>query len=265
MIGFQKHPTSNIQRPTSRQRLGSQWMWDVVLLLLLVFLANLAAGQTNLFQQGAKAYDDGDYPAAAKTYDELSRQQPAAGTLLNLGIAEWRRGRTGFAVLAWERALWVDPFNRAARENLRYARKNAQLESPELAWYEAASTWLPVNAWAALAGISLWFAIGVILLPRILHWRRASWQQALAAAGFAVFLLCVPSLVGVQTRTALGFVLEGDTPLRLTPTQDAQTVTLLGPGQPARVERVRGHYVLIRTTYGTGWIGREQFGRVCPE
>jgi tetratricopeptide (TPR) repeat protein len=221
--------------------------------------------QTNMFQQAAAAYRAGNYTDAAKRFGETAQHDPASGTLQNLGLSEWHRGRTGLAIRAWEQALWVDPFNKAARENLRFARKAAQLEAPELAWHEAASMWLPVNAWAVLAGVSLWLAVGMVLLPRILRWRRAGWHQALAAAGFAVFLLCLPSLVGVHTRMCIGFVLEKETPLRLTPTREAQTVTMLAAGQPARCERTRGNYLLVRTSYGQGWIERGQFGWVCPK
>ena len=230
-----------------------------------VFLAVAAAAQPDGFQQAATACAAGDYSAAADGFAELAQLKPASGTLQNLGLAEWRRGRSGHAILAWERALWVDPFNDAARENLRFVRKAAHLEEPELAWFEAASTWLPANVWAVLAGISLWFAVGMITLPRVFRWQRANWTQGLAAAGIAIFLLCLPSLAGVETRSHIGFALEKETPLRLTPTRDAQTISLLAEGQPARWERARGDYLLIRTPYGKGWIERGQFGRICPQ
>lgn len=198
-------------------------------------------------------------------FEDLAAQQPAAGTFQNLGLAEWQRGRKGHAVLAWERALWVDPRNEASRENLRFARKVAQLEAPQLAWYEVASTWLPTNAWAWLAGASLWLAVTMIMLPGILRWPRRGWHQAVAALGLAVFLVCIPAMFGVSTRARIGFVLEKNTQLRLTPTRDAQTVTMLGAGEPARIERQRGSYLLIRTTFGRGWIEGQQFGRICPE
>lgn len=214
---------------------------------------------------GASAYQSGDYAGAANILAESARTQPATGTLLNLGLAEWQRGRRGPALLAWEQSLWVDPFNAAAGENLRFARKTAQLEAPEYAWYEAASMWLPVNAWALVAGGSLWFAVALAMLPRVLRWRRANWHQALAASGCALFLLCLPSLHGIHTRSKIGIVLEKDTPLRLTPTRNAQTVMLMPEGQPARWDRARGDFLFIRTSYGNGWIERSKLGRVCPE
>jgi hypothetical protein len=188
---------------------------------------------------------------------------PAAGILQNLGNAEWQRGQTGEAILAWEQARWLDPFNESVRGNLRFARKTAQLESPELTWFEVVSTWLPVNWWAWTAAASLWLAIGMGTLPGIFRWRKLAWHQAVAAVGLAVFLLSVPAQFGLNTRCHLGFILQKDVPLRLTPTRDAQYITRIAAGEPARLERSHGNYYLLRTNHSTGWVQRDQFSLIC--
>ena len=224
-----------------------------------------AATQDTLFQSGVSAYRAADYTRAAEAFRQSVTLQPASGVLQDLGNAEWQCRRTGEAILAWEQALWLDPFNEAARQNLRFARKTAQIEAPELAWYEVISTWLPVTWWAWIAGGSLWLAVGMGALPGILRRRKATWHQAIAALALMVFLLGIPALFGVQTRARIGFVLEQDTPLRLTPTLEAQAVTRLAPGEPARWVRARGRYVLIRISRTLGWIEQDQFGLICPK
>jgi hypothetical protein len=224
----------------------------------------LASSPTELFQQGTNAYASCDFTLAANAFGQAVSLQPASGTLQNLGNAEWQRGRVGAALLAWERALWVDSFNQPARNNLRFARKTAQLETPELAWYEVVSTWLPVTWWAWIAGLSLWLAVGLVLLPGIFRLRKAVWHQAVATLALAVFLLSVPAHAGISTRARLGFVLQKDTLLRLTPTAEAQVLTRLAAGEPARLQRVRGGYYLIRTSRASGWVEREEFGLICP-
>jgi hypothetical protein len=58
-------------------------------------------------------------------------------------------------------------------------------------------------------------------------------------------------------------VLQKETPLRLTATYEAQTITRLAAGEPGRWERSRGPFVLIRTAEGhRGWIEREQLGLI---
>jgi tetratricopeptide (TPR) repeat protein len=226
--------------------------------------ASAGAEPASVFQAGTNAYAAGAYSAAARAFEQAATQLPSSGALQNLGNAEWLRGRSGFAVLAWERAMWLDPFNQAARSNLRYARKLAQLEGPELSWYEVVSTWLPVNWWAALAGLSFWGAVAMVMVPGIMRWRKSAWHQALAALALALFLLSLPAHFGVATRSRIGFVLQRGTPLRLTPTEEAQPITWLAAGEPARVQRVRGQYCLVATSRTTGWLHRDEFALICP-
>ena len=223
---------------------------------------SLAVSPDMLFREGVATYRLGDYTSAVQAFRQSARQQPASGTLQNLGNAEWKLGRTGPAVLAWEQALWLDPFSEPVRMDLRFARKAAQLETPELAWYEVISTWLPGNWWAWIAGGSLWLAVGMVMLPGILRWPKATWHQAVAAFCLMVFLLSVPAYIGLHTRSRLGFVLEPDTVLRLTPTAEAQAVTRLPAGEPARVLRTRSKYLLVRTSHTLGWVERGQLGLV---
>lgn len=229
----------------------------------LTTMASPATSSDALFHLGSGSYHAGDYVRAAQAFEQAASLEPASGTLRNLGNAEWKCGKPGLAVLSWERALWLDPFDHAAQTNLQFARKTAQLESPELTWYEVVSTWLPVNWWAWIASISFWLAVALVLLPGILRLRKVTWHQAGAALGFAVFLLSAPAHWGVDTRSHLGFVLEKDTPLRLTPTTDAQVITRLPSGEPARIEKARGPYVLVRTSRTSGWLLRDQVGLIA--
>lgn len=230
--------------------------------LLFAFPTHAAPTADLLFRAGAEAYHNGDYPAAAAAFRQSAGLRPACGTLQNLGNAEWETGQIGPAILAWEQALWLNPLAEASRNNLRFARKTAQLESPDLTWYEAVSAWLPLNGWGWLCALSLWLVVGMGLLPGIFRVRKAAWHQAVAAFGLALFLLSIPAQIGIQTRSRLGFVIQKDTPLRLTPTAQAQYLTRLAAGEPARVERVHGHYLLLRTNRALGWVEKSQFGLV---
>ena len=213
-------------------------------------------------EQGSREYAEGHFEQAAASFGQAAAISPSPGTLQNLGTAEWQRGDAGAAILAWERSQWLDPLNASTRGNLRFARRARFIDAPELAWYEICSTWLPVNAWPWIASLSFWLAAAMVLLPSIFRWRRASWHQALAASGFAIFLLTLPAMAGVQTRAKMGVVLLRDTPLRLTPTSDAENVARLAAGDVARQERERGNYIFVRTSTEAGWIERSQLGLI---
>ena len=236
------------------------------LLGVFFFLAIRAEAETGdeLFKSGLDAARAGQFPQAAKAFNDSLARQPAAGTLLNLGIVDWRCGRVGEAIVSWERAAWLNPFDADARNNLAFARQAAQLDPPELAWPEWLSTWLPARVWGWLACGSLWLALALVILPGVLRARKAGWQQTLAALACGVFILSLPPNLGVITRTNLGIVLEKDTVLRLTPTQEGEVVATLSAGEAARKLRERGGFFLIRTARGSGWVERRQFELLSP-
>lgn len=231
---------------------------------LLGFARDGFASAGQFFRDGTAAYQSGQYDEAARLFKKSVEEEPAAGALLNLGLSEWRLGRNGLAVWSWQQAEWLDPFSKAAKDNLNYARESAQINVPELAWYEKASTWLPANWWAWLGGGSLFFTVAMLTLPGVLRLRRAGWHQACAAMGCAVFLLSVPPSIGSVTRANVGVVLEKNSPLLLTPTKEGEVILSLPEGEMVRELRSRGKYVFVRTQSAAGWVEGDQIGLVCP-
>ena len=236
-------------------------------LLGLILACSICVGAPagDSFSAGREAYGAGDFAAAARHFRDAVQSRTASGALLNLGNAEWQLEKKGEAILAWERALWANPFDRNARNNLRFARETLQLEAPELSWYEVGSTWLPADWWAWMATVSLWLVVAMTTLPGIFRWRKSAWHQALAALGLGVLLLALPANYGALTRSRVGFVREKDTPLRLTPTAEGEPVTRLAEGDPGRWVRARGKFVYIRTSRAAGWIERDRFDLVCAK
>jgi len=233
------------------------------MVLLGMIPSTNAATPDSLFQEGIDLYHAGNYPSAVETFEKATRVETASGTLQNLGLAEWQRGRVGESVLAWEQTLWFDPFNKAAQGNLQYVRRLAQVETPDLTWYEAVSSALPMNWWTWVAALSFWIAIGAVVLPGIFRRPRTATSQAITAVCLMIFLLTIIAQVGVQTRSRIGFVLAKDALLRLTPTGEAQPIARLQPGEPVRMKKTRGEYVLIRTNRALGWVMRREIGSLC--
>ena len=235
-----------------------------ILIALCSGITACRAATNDSFAQGTAAYRAGQFVEATDAFENAAAQHPGSGTLVNLGLAEWRRGHAGPAILSWERARWVAPFDARAAENLRFARQAVQVDAPQLKWFEAVSTWLPANAWLWLASGGLWLAVGMLLLPGVFNWRKRGWHQALAAGGLCLFLLSLTANVGVINRTNIGFVVEKNAHLLLTPTRTSEVTSTLTAGEAARRLRTQRNYYLIRTEYGTGWIERDQFELVVP-
>lgn len=232
----------------------------IIITVLACSFAGARAATNECFAAGITAYRAGQFTLAARAFEADAAVRPAAGTFVNLGLAEWQRGHAGPAILAWEQALWIDPFNKGAVEDLRFARQVTQLDAPQLKWFETLSSWLPSAAWLWLAGTSAWLATGMLLLPAVFRRQKAAWHQALAACGLCIFLVSLGANWGVISRTHVGFVLEDNAPLLLTPTRDGEVISNLTSGEPARELRSHGNYSLIQTESETGWIERRQLG-----
>jgi tetratricopeptide (TPR) repeat protein len=237
----------------------------VIVFAALLCVMNSGRATTNdFFAHGIELSHAGQFPEAAAAFEKSASIQPAAGTLVNLGLAEWQRGHAGAAILAWEQARWIDPFDSRAKTNLDFARQAAQVDEPQLKWFETVSTWLPPNAWVWLAGTTFWLAVGLLLLPGIFWRRKATWQQWLAALSFGVFLFSLTADFGVVSRTEIGFVVKKNAQLQLTPTHNGEIISTLAAGEPARKLRTRGDYVFIRTQGAAGWLEQDEFGLICP-
>lgn len=265
-IGRSQGKAAEAGRSPSRYRILRSVPWEAIVVAIMFAGATLsakAASSDSLFREGVDLYHAGNYPTAVETFGQAVAARPASGTLQNLGLAEWQRGRVGESILAWEQALWFDPFNKPAQGNLQYVRRLAQVESPDLTWYEAVSAALPMNWWTWVAALSFWIAVAAVILPGIFRRTRTASSQAIAAICLMIFLLTIIAQIGVQTRSRIGFVLATNALLRLTPTAEAQPIARLQPGEPVRMKKTRGEYVLIRTNRALGWVLRREIGSLC--
>jgi hypothetical protein len=225
-------------------------------------VSSSAADQSTFFQ-GSRAYESGDYPAAKQAWTAPGRT--SSGTLHNLGNAEYKIGNPGPAILAWERALALAPGRKNTAANLRFARSEAGLGEPQYPWHERYSMLLSPGVWLTVASLTFWGGIVLLALPPLLKRSRTSWTQAAAVVAIALFLLSLPALAGLLSRSRLGVVLATDTELRLTPTKEAEVLGKLAAGELARVEKSRGNYVYIRgASDRAGWVQRGEFERIWP-
>lgn len=182
----------------------------------------------------------------------------------NLGNAEWQSGQRAQAILAWERARWINPADHDAAASLRFARNAAQLTVPPLRWWETFSSWLSPNAWAGLAAGSFWGTLlAAVILPAALRRPRSTWSQSLAALGVGLFLLTLTGGYGVQTRSRLGVVSLQSASLLQAPAAHAPVVSKLNAADVVRTAHRRGgYYYVVCATGEVGWLDHSQFTKI---
>lgn len=246
------------------KRLGlrSRCVGTALVMALLLSAMNSHAATDDFYLHGLPAAKAGNFPEAAAAFERDLKVEPSSGAFVNLGVVEWQRGHAGAAILAWERAIWINPYDARADQNLKFARTMAQVDAPDLRWFEKPSTWLPSNAWLWVAGAGFWLAMGMLVLPRVFRWRKSGWQQPLVALGFCILLFGLTASVGVVSRTDIGFIVKNNAALRLTPTSGSEFISAVSVGEPFRREKARGNFYFIRTTMTAGWIEKSQVGLI---
>ncbi len=99
----------------------------IVILAFIVSAIFGASASESLSAQADSAYNKEDYAQAVELYNQiLESEGRSADVYYNLGNAWYRRGKVSQAILAYERALRVDPTHADARTNLEFV--NSRLE-----------------------------------------------------------------------------------------------------------------------------------------
>ncbi len=238
--------------------------------LLSVTVATAAeetGSSSSLFEKGNAALAAGDYEAAADAYrQELETSGPNAAVLFNLGNALYRQENYGAAILAYERALVLDPHAEDIRANLRLARDAATaFEDAETPFWKAPLYWLGLNEWlfASLASLGL---LGILSLvrgianPKAESPRMAVSLRTLAALGIGLLLVGAIALATRRDEMNRGIVVTPDAKVRLSPFATADVVATLPAGRTIHIDK--GHEGFFRIE--NGWISESDASRIYP-
>ena len=152
---------------TSRQSTHSSAMGLLLLVLCLSALPFQSHAVTKL--EADEAYKKGNYQQAIKDYETLLKTSPSSTLYYNLGNAYFRSDNITQAILAYERALELNPGDNDTRFNLEFARsKTIDKITPEsemffFSWYRSLVNFTSVDNWARLAVVSVVFMLVLVL------------------------------------------------------------------------------------------------------
>lgn len=203
-------------------------MVRIILLFVVLCFSGFvnASVDTAKSQQGdssetaAAAYVKGDYQQAAECYTKLLKVGESAELYYNLGNCEYRLGNITQSIIAYERALRLNPGDSDTRYNLQFLRgKTIDKVVPVdemffVTWYHSLQNLMSIDAWAILAVSAFVLALMLILAylfgSNILL-RKIGFFGALV--GLLIFVLGL--LFAYQRKVALS---EHNIAIVLTPT-----------------------------------------------
>jgi len=234
-------------------------------ILLFCALPARAAQPPAAFEAANQAYSQGDFKAARDGYETLVKEgNRSANLFYNLGNAEYRLGEKGRAILAYERALALDPSHPEAKANLERLRGETSARVAEPAFWEKALLW-PEKAShgrAAWMAAAAFWVLCFSLLP-VFGKRRPAW--VLAALALTIVAWAGGAAAWEATRGAAWIVTGSDVRARTAPADSSKAAGTLPQGSLVRLLMERGEWLYAVLPDGSrGWIARGAAEPVAP-
>ena len=228
------------------------------------------APQESLFAEGNRLYQEGDFAAAAASYDAVIEGGfESAEVYYNLGNAHFRLGETAHAVLNYRRAARLDPGNDDIRANLALVSQRLQdrIEPLPRFWLLSAYDWwmglIPggmLQALVAACYLLLGTTVVLIVVRRPAGWRtplrRVAYGAAVATVLLGATLIIRETGVG---RPEEAVVMAGEARVLSAPSEEGGlTVFTLHEGTTVRIDRRAGEWAEIVLADGkVGWLPLE--------
>ena len=217
------------------------------------------------WDEGNRAYIDGDYEKAAACYVSIAeRGRYSMKLYYNLANAYFKRGETARAVLYYNRALKLDPSNDDVRYNLAIAeaRTKDRIEAvPEFflnRWLRTVRNSMSCTAWsllslASLAAIAI-FVLLFLLAGRIAVRKTGFYGAIIALAAFAATTSFALAERSDMLRREEAVVMSSAISVKSSPDRSATDLFVLHEGTKVRIaSEIDGWYEIVIADGKKGW------------
>lgn len=238
-----------------------------LVLLFSLAASSPAATEAATFDEGLRAYAEGDYEAARRAYEQLVKEGSTdPSVFLNLGHAEYRAGRAVQAAINYRRALALDPANSAARSSLEHVQGELGLPAPGMDLPQVVGQYISFDLLVLLGSLLFW--AGLLLVVFALF--SAGRHRGLAAFGVLLALLGATAVAVSwrgDSRIALAqmAMVTESTPALSAPSANSQKLTDLRQTDLVRIMASRDDWSLVKLPIGVeGWVKSDKLEPVFP-
>lgn len=237
------------------------WIFLFALLPIAVFPQS--------FEQGCKAYEQGNYKEAVSQWEGVLKDGKESGEVFyNLGNAYYRVGDMAHAVLNYERAHRLMPRDKDTKENLALAYSKIEdkiAKMPQLfvsRWWQALVHAFGIRGWMWVCIVFLALvcvAAAVFFLSHGVAMRKAS----LATGGVLLFLLIIFSFAATNLSRDVSLhseaiVMSPATVVKSSPDSGGLDKMVLHEGTKVWIEDEAEGWKKIRISDGnTGWLPKK--------
>jgi tetratricopeptide (TPR) repeat protein len=246
----------------------------IVMKLLLIFLSSL-------FLEANTCYTEGNFTEAAKKYEQSVAEQPSAEAYYNLGNTYFKlyeqdslQGNMAKSIIAYERALRIDPSNEDVQYNLDYVKSKIQgkikdSESFFLSdWLKSMRDTMVQQTWTWISiGLFIFMLVGVFLFAysKTLWLRKTAFYCSILALVISVFAcLNAASLHNRDSQRAEAIVVKGEVIVKSSPAESGTDLFPLYEGVKVIIDndQIIDEWCCVRVGNHKGWMRLKDLERI---
>lgn len=235
--------------------------------IIIIFLSPFCQAQNDvLFDEAAKAYNEGDYELAIDNYQHvLESGVHSASIYFNLGNAYYKLNEIGPSIYYYEKALLLDPNDNEIRNNLAYAQQMTidDIEPlPQTAISRIVSRVMNILTFDQWAYTSIGFMFLFVSLYLAFYFYRYADKKRLAFIGsmvclFFAALSVVMAVLQYQEykKTDPAIIFASETSVKEEPNNRSITLFNLHEGSKVYVQETLQDWHKVKLADGkNGWI-----------
>jgi hypothetical protein len=241
-----------------------------MLWLGLALVTSAADPIQNLFEQGNRLYEQGQFARALESYEKIERSQGSWKLFYNMGNCHFKLDRFLKAKIYYLKARKIRPLHRSILKNISIVNRRFKDRIPEEKMDFLERSLLRIESWIPLNVISFLLIFFVALFNVSLFTVIRKGRNKWALYGLLFSLILSMLLTGihvyrVQKRNIrnVAVVIHEQTPLRSGPGSDNTVLFKVNPGLEVKLIDTSGQWFQVSASEDiAGWIRKEELVQI---
>jgi len=227
---------------------------------------------STLFLDANAQYAEGNYAEATTMYQQLISEQPSAEVYYNLGNAYFKQGELAQSILAYERALRLQPSHKNAKHNLQFAQSRIidNIEDTQSFflsnWFKAIRNALSENTWMWMSiAYFLCMLIGIFFFAfsHTIWIRKTAFYTSMVALLISIIACAnAGSLHKRDTVRAEAIITQGVVNAKSSPDRSGTDLFTIHEGTKVEIRETIGDWCCIHVGNDVGWIQLSHLERI---
>lgn len=227
---------------------------------------------STLFLDANAQYAEGNYAEATTMYQQLISEQPSAEVYYNLGNAYFKQGELAQSILAYERALRLQPSHKNAKHNLQFAQSRIidNIEDTQSFflsnWFKAIRNALSENTWMWMSiAYFLCMLIGIFFFAfsHTIWIRKTAFYTSMVALLISIIACAnAGSLHKRDTVRAEAIITQGVVNAKSSPDCSGTDLFTIHEGTKVEIRETIGDWCCIHVGNDVGWIQLSHLERI---